>query len=56
MATKFKRIGNWYIKYKDAMKIIRKRKVAEENSTYIFINAKGNKLDNDNIYGTLNVP
>jgi len=38
---------------KDAMKILRQRKGAQEQSTYIFVNAEGNKPDNDNIYRNL---
>ena len=37
----------------DALEIIQARKKAGEHDTYIFLNAEGNQLDNDNIYRNL---
>ncbi|MCP4648617.1 MAG: tyrosine-type recombinase/integrase [PVC group bacterium] len=37
----------------DALEILRKRKAAKDNDTYIFVNAEKNKLDNANIYRNL---
>lgn len=38
---------------KDAYEIIMKRKAASDSPVHIFLNAEGNKLDNDNIYRNL---